>query len=161
MVAPVALGVLAYQKGLNDGKKEGQNSFRKDIKFLLGKSSKELTENYGPGYMNQYYWRGPHSGWVEFDPFTGEYPTAYENGIDDINDNSTWYLHLNEYFDPSCFVNINDDSLNDSDKLSNLIRSYNKCYPLVFKQRKFSDDIVKKFTNKINSWSKFIRNYTS
>lgn len=31
MVAPVALGILAYQKGLNDGNKIGQNTFRKDI----------------------------------------------------------------------------------------------------------------------------------
>lgn len=42
MVAPVALGILAYQKGLNDGNKIGQNSFRKNIQYLLGKSSKEL-----------------------------------------------------------------------------------------------------------------------
>ena len=111
--------------------------------------------------MDQYYWRGPHSGWVEFDPFTGEYSTAYENGIDDINDNITWYLHLNEYFDPSCFADDNDDSLSDNDKSNYLNMSYNKCYPLVFKQYKPSNDTFRKFTNKINSWSKFIRNYTT
>ncbi len=165
MVAPVALGILAYQKGLNDGKQVYQSSFRKDIQYLLGKSSEELgierdKKNSGSfGYMDQYYWRGEHTGWIEFDPFTGPYPRIYENGIDDINDDSTWYLHLNEYFDPSCFVDENDDSLNDSDKSNYLNMSYNKCYPLVFKQYKPSNDILKNFTTKINSWSKYIRKY--
>ena len=165
IVAPVALGFLAYEKGLNDGNKIKQNRFRKDIQYLLGKSSEELSierdkKNSGSfGYMDQYYWRGPHSGWIEFDPFTGPYPTTYENGIDNILDDSTWYLHLNEYFDPSCFVDDNDDSLNDNDKSNYLNMSYNKCYPLVFKQYKPSNDTFRKFITKINSWSKYIRKY--
>lgn len=109
--------------------------------------------------MDQYYWRGEHTAQVEFDRFTSPYPRTYENGIDDINDDSTWYLHLNEYFDSSCFVDDNDDSLNDNDKSNYLNMSYNKCYPLVLKQYKPSNDILKNFTTKINSWSKFIRSY--
>ena len=110
--------------------------------------------------MDQYYWRGEHSGWIEFDRFTGPYPRTYENGIDDILDDSTRYLNLNEYFDPSCFVDDNDDSLNDSDKSNYLNKSYNKYYPLVFKQYKPSNDTFRKFITKINSWSKFIKSYT-